>query len=74
MKSSKLSANQRIVLSAAIGTPLNPAHIRNIPHGVFRSLIMRGLLRWQSGYRITPEGKNLLHHVMSLHYRNKMKS
>lgn len=56
-----LTENQMRALAGTTGTALNLERIK-LPHGVVRSLVVRGLLRWKAGqgYRITPEGHNAL--------------
>lgn len=56
-----LTLRQRRVLAQAIGTPVDVLEL-GYPHGVYRSLVIRGLLRRRgaSSYEITPAGRETL--------------
>lgn len=68
----RITHRQRLVLARAIGTPTAVAE-HGHPHGVFRSLVIRGLLRrvGATRYTITPEGRAALHQAMRQHWRQR---
>jgi hypothetical protein len=62
--SEQLSWAQHLILSAAVKVNYLPLHVRhqiNVPYGVWRSLVLRGLLQPHPlGWEITERGQKLI--------------
>ena len=55
----RLTSTQLTVLSCHRDKPERA--VLPVPHGVYRSLVIRGLLRpWHGGYELTPEGHDAI--------------
>lgn len=58
---------QHLILLAASAVPVLPRH-GIIPFGVYRSLVIRGLLvRERDGFEITPQGREALAREAVIH-------